>query len=159
LKLYEISDDIERVMNAGTDKETGEITDECIAALDALGQQLKDKALAVAKYMLGEQVEGEAIEKRAKQMMERAQVHKNRATRLKRYLEVNLKGEAFSDAEVSIGYRNASSVEIFNDRILPDIYLTEQEPKPNKVEIGRVLRSGETVDGARLVTVRHMQVK
>lgn len=161
MRLYEISDAIEKVLAERTDHETGEIGDDALAELDALEMERDQKALAVLAYAKGEDAEADGIEAEAKRLLERARIPRKRATRLRDYVEQHVeRGKKISDARVAISWRKSTRVEIDPgaEEKLPERFV-RVKIEPNKVAIGAALAQGETVDGARLVERLGMVVK
>jgi hypothetical protein len=159
LKLYEIADSIERVLLDGTDTETGEISEEAVGALDKLEMQLSDKALAVARYVMGEQAEAEAVKVQADRLAKRSTVHRNRAARLKKYLEGCLEpGTKLRDDVVEITWRKSARVEIIDESQIPeDCFRIKREV--SKTAIKAAITDGEIIRGAELVTRRNMVLR
>lgn len=160
MKLYEISDKIEAVLIAGTDTETGEITDEALAALDDLEGELEQKALNVGCYIKGEEAEAEAVMAEAKRLQARAQIHKRRAERLLKYLASHVEGQSFKDARCQIGWRKSKAVEVEDVAKLPEEYVrTKLTLEPDKTTLRKILSAGIEVDGAELVERWSLQVR
>jgi len=164
MKLYEISDEIERILAQEVDRETGEITDETLAKLEELEMARSDKALAVAAYMKGEQVEGEAVKLEADRLNERAKRHQRRADRLKQYLEQFVpEGSDFHDARSTIKWKkNPPSCEITDQAALPRIYIATvpATERPDKKAILAALKNGKEIAGAKLIDDRRrLEVK
>jgi len=140
--------EIEKILNECVDKETGEITDEAFAKVDELQEQLGVKALHIAAYMKGEEAEAEAVAKVGSKLAARAKIHKNRAARLKKYLQSTLEKDRleFSDSRVTIKWRGSSKCivsdesEIFMDpglvsrtvSVSPDLPAIKAEAKRRK---------------------------
>ena len=160
MRLYEISDAIERVLLAGTDQETGEIMPEALAELEALEMARDEKALAVAAYLIGERVEADAIEDQAERLQRRAQTHRNRAARLEEYLAAHLEqGCKLSDARVEISWRRSKAVEL--DCVPESLPIAYQRLKieADKLGLRKTLEAGGEVKGARLVERWKLQVR
>ena len=162
MKLYEIADLFEEIMLAGTDRETGVITDDCLNALSDLEIDFKEKAINTALYLKGEMAEGEACAKEAKRLLARADSHKNRAARLKDWLgeqvERTLGHVTISDPRGEIKWRNSSSVRIDANAELPEQFL-RVTTAPDKKAIGDTLKAGGTVPGCQIVETKNIQIK
>lgn len=160
MRLYDISQQIEALLDASVDRDTGEINEAALAELESLEEQRATKALAVAAYLVGQRLEADAIKAQAKRLAERAAVHARHADRLERYLEANLSvGEKLSDARVAISWRKSRAVEIDCDPTeLPEDYCRIR-CEPDKASIRAALEAGENIDGARLVERHAIQVR
>lgn len=160
MRLYDISQAIEALLDASVDRETGEINEAALAELEALEEQREAKALAVAAYLVGQRLEADAIKAQAKRLAERAAVHARHADRLERYLESHLAvGEKLSDARVALSWRKSRAVEVDCDPTeLPEEYCRIR-CEADKTALKAALESGEQVKGVRLVERQNLQVK
>ena len=79
--------------------------------------------------------------------------------RLKEYLQFVLDGEKVKADEFEISYRKSTSVEIENEKMIPNEYRIPQPSKIDKKAIGAALKGGEEVPGADLVTRQNIQIK
>jgi len=153
MRLFEISEAIERLIFDATDRETGELNDEALDELEELEGSLKDKSVNVALYLLGELAEAKAIEEHAKRLQERARSHKKRAEKLKTYLERtllhDLGQETISDPRVRISWRKSQAVVVDEDASLPPD-LTRVRVEPDKAAIKDRLKAGVVIDGCTL---------
>ena len=167
MKLYEISDKIEQVLLAGTDKETGEISDEALAALDELEAAFDEKALNVGCYIKGEEAEAAAVEAEAKRLIERAKLHGRRAERLRSYLSAHLSAHAhpsaqprLANARCELRWRKSDRVEVPELSALPAAYVREKVTRePDKAELRKLLKSGVEIPGALLVERWSLEIK
>lgn len=161
MKLWEISDQIERVITDAIDRETGELDEAALESLSELQGDLKAKATQVALYIAGEIAEGKAVEEHAKMLAKRASGHKRRAEKLKSYLERHLLhhlgAEDISDPRVQIKWRTSRAVEIEEGAVLPD-ELTRVTVAPDKKAITERIKAGEKVKGCSLVERRNMSI-
>ena len=160
-QLFEIADAIERLMAEVIDAETGEITDEGLAKLDALEMERDEKALAIAAYQIGILAEAEMVKKQAERLASRAKVLTNQAGRLKQKLTDWLPvGTKLRDDVVQIGWRKSQAVEIIGDEAeIPAEYWVEQEPRFDKVKAKTDMKVGIEVPGAKLVTRHHVSIR
>ena len=183
MKLFELSDQIERVMAEAIDHETGEISEEAASLLDSLQLDLEQKALAVAKYAMGEQAEAAAIRAQAAKNVTRAEQHERHATWLiETYLAEHLKRNdmgpqspekagrevVLKDREAQIVFSKSAGavplVESHPNHVVPpgtpDSYVTTvQVRKVDKAKIRKHLLTGGKVNGWRLDWRSKLQVK
>jgi len=152
MRLFEISEQLERIIFDSTD-ENGEISDEGLEAIAEIEGELKQKATNVALYVLGELAEAKAVDEHVKRLQERVRSHKNRAEKLKKYLERtllhDLGQEVIKDPRVNIGWRKSQAVVVAEDAALPP-ELTRVKVEPDKVAIKERLKSGLEIDGCEL---------
>lgn len=162
MRLFEIDDRIEAILAAGTDTETGEITDEALAALEELEEQKEQKVLACAAYLKGELAEAEAVKKVADGLLARSKIHTNRAERLRKYIEGHIGiGEKFRDARSEVTWRGASHVEIgCAIAELPEEYRrTKISIEPDKKAIRDAIKEGEDVPNCWMQPTQKVVVK
>lgn len=160
MKLYEIAGEVEALVRAAVDPETGEIEQDKLVALESLEMERDAKALAVAAYALGEEAEAEAVKSQAKRLTERARACEARAARLRDYLSRYLPpGHACRDDRITIAWRRSTGVVIDDPDALPMWCLRRREPEPDRSEIRRRLKRGEEVNGARLDDRQNLQIR
>lgn len=145
-KLWEIADAIEKTILDHTDPETGEIGEGASAALDRLVMDRDAKALAVARYLMGEKAEGDAVKAQVDRLARRARVHHNRADRLLRYLQAYLpEGHKLQDDVVQIRWSWPEVVEVDESVDLAkwpeELVKTTREPR--KTVLKRAAKEGE----------------
>jgi hypothetical protein len=176
MKLYEISDQIERFMASAIDRETGEISDEALVELDALEMDFDEKALNVAKYIRGEQAEAQAIKDAAQVNLDRAASHQRRADRLTDYLDRLLRERGrvpmtekagtpvvLKDHEIQIAYSVSASAVTDPVTVEPTprefIEVVPETEKILKGEIRKSLLAGNPVPGWTLQWKRSPRLK
>lgn len=159
VRLFDIAAQIEALLNASVDPDTGEVREEALAELDALETARDEKALAVAAYLLGQEAEADAIDETAKRLRARAQVHRNHAERLRRYLADHLPaGTKLADARVKIGWRKSRAVRVVEPEKLPEPYWRVVR-EVDKRAVGDALKSGAEVPGCELEDRLNLVVK
>jgi len=159
LRLFEIHEQIEHIINTGVDPDTGEIGEDALAALEGLELARADKALAIAAYLKGERCEADAVWEQGKRLQERADKHYKRADRLEELIRAYVPaGEKLRDERCEISWRKSTAVEVSNENLIPLDYMRVQTSVDLKA-IGAALESGEKVPGAELVHRQKMQVK
>ena len=162
MTLYEINEALRNALN-NIDPETGEI----LTDLDELSIQRADKIEGIALSIKEDIALADAIEKEAKQLLDRAKTVKGRAEWKKRYLTNALTHEdgmeKYSSARVSIGWRKSEKVEIEDEAgftvLHPDFCATKVEVKPDRTLIKKTIKDGGTVTGAVLVETQSIQIK
>lgn len=159
LKLYEIDDALEALINAAVDRETGEMDPEKLDAITELEGERNAKALAVIAYAKGCYAEANAIEAEIERLEKRVSVHRNHAERLREYVERHIPaGTSISDARSEIRWRKSTAVEVDADAKLPDRF-QRVSVTTDKMAIREALKRGEKFSFARLVERMNMQVK
>lgn len=145
MTLYEID---ERIA-ACVDAETGEIIDP--QALDALELARDKKIEGVACWAKEQTALASAMREEANKLLARAKAAENRVESLKGWLNTALCGEKFECARARVSFRRVSSVEIVDEREIPEKYMeVKTVSKPLKLMIRDAIRAGETVPGAAI---------
>lgn len=165
MTIFEIDKQIEQIIDMGIaiDEETGEVLSD-LSDLEALQVERETKIENAILYFKNLRAEAKAIREEEEKMADRRKVVENRANRLKEFIDYTLAGENFKTPKVVANYRNSSSVEIDEDFIdwatdnHPDL-IRVKLPEANKTAIAKLLKSGETIHGARLVQGLSLSIK
>ena len=156
MNLYELTREIE-LFELPTN-EDGEILDEELAKeLDALMLERDTKIENIALWIKNLKAEAEAVKGEKDKLQKREKSLSNLADRLKEYLSQNLNGEKFSTPKVVLSWRKSTAVEV--DDTFSDERFIRYEPKISKSDIKDALKSGEIIEGARLVENNSLQIK
>ena len=161
MRLFSIVDSVQRVLELGTDRETGEISNFTLQRLDKLELTLDAKLTNTALYLKGVEAERDAVAKAAKELADRAKIHTRQADRLRKYLADNMERaghEGLSDPRVKLGWRSSTAVVVDAGASLP-VELLCVKTTPDKKAIGDLLKAGTEVEGCRLETRKNLQVK
>ena len=160
MTLWEIDKRINEILENDfyIDEETGEVF--LPESLDDLSVERTEKIENIALYIKNLKSEAEAIKSEVESLKSRADIKKKKAERLTDYLDKILGGEKLETPKVALSYRKSTSVNIENEEIIPDEFMTiKTEKKPNKVAIAKSLKNGETVIGCELVEKQNLQIK
>jgi uncharacterized protein YunC (DUF1805 family) len=161
MRLFEIVDGVQNLLELSVSRETGEISEEGLAALSALDMDLSEKLVNTALYLKGVEAERDAVKKAAQELSDRAKIHTRQADRLRKYLADNMERaghEGLSDPRVKLGWRSSTAVVVDAGASLP-VELLCVKTAPDKKAIGELLKSGTEVEGCRLETRKNLQVK
>lgn len=162
MRLYEIADQYQFLLNDLYDHETGVIDETALAKLNELGDSLETKCINLTRVFKQIDAEREAIEKERKAMTAREQALKNQVMRLKDYLLSNMERCEIKKIEcpqfvISL-QKNPPSVKIDDESLIPDEY--------NKVTIEKdvskmrdEMMNGVIIPGARLVQKNSIRIR
>ena len=153
MTLYEIDDAILECV----DQETGEVIDE--AALAELQMERGKKIHNIAAYIINLRAEAAAAKERKEVFSARQKAAENKADSLQKYLERQLDGAKWSDADFKITWRTSQATDIYDESAIPVDYQIAQAPKIDRAGLLRTLKMGKEVPGARLVERQNMQLK
>ena len=154
--LYELNAMLEN-FELEIDEDTGEILN--ADALDALELERDAKIENIALWIKNLNSDAEAYKKEKDNFYSKEKASKNKADRLKAYLESMLQGEKFKSAKVTISYRKSESLQIEPGAEIADIYLKPQEPQVDKIALKEAIKGGAYMDGVTLVIKNNMQIR
>ena len=160
--LFEINTELQRLWDAAVDPETGELNEEILADFEALEMDRTTKIENIGCWIKNLKSDAEALKAESKAMETRAKSAERKAESLKEYLEAALQGEKFSTAKVAISWRRVQAVEVDDAEVaqLPEQYVRRKiSVEPDKTAIKDALKSGEIIEGCRLVERQSMSIK
>lgn len=161
MTLYEIDAEIMEIIENAVDPETGEIIDEVAMAslgdLDIAREKKIENMLLMVKNL---ESDAEQLKAEKQAFDQRQHVALNKAEWLKKCVQKSLAGEKFTTARVAVSYRKSTAVEYTGDvNNLPEECIKRKEPEVNKTALGKLLKGGTDIPGARLVERQNMQIK
>lgn len=152
--LYEIDSDIMSCF----DEETGETLDE--AKLDALEMEREQKIESVGLAIKNLTAFVVACKEERRLFGNKIERAEKQIEGYKHWLLSATEGKKFVSPKVNVSFRSSESVEISDEKIVPDEYLMwKSESRPDKNAIKQALKSGVKIDGCELVTKKNVQVK
>ena len=154
--LYELTDALKN-FELYIDEETGEIlnSDE----LDALELERDTKIENIALWVKNLLSDAEAYKREKDNFYSKEKAAKNKAERLKGYLEYVLAGDKFKSDRVTISYRKSESLDIADGANVPDEYLKQVAPTVDKMAIKEAIKEGAVIDGITIVEKQNMQIR
>jgi hypothetical protein len=165
LTLYELSDNYYHALDFLTDPDNDELPADAIAdTLEALGGELEDKAVNVAKFLRNIEANAEAIRRAEIEMSKRRKSLENRVQYLKNYLKGSMEHSGITKIEcpyfkLSI-QKNPASVNVYNEEAVPPQFkIAVTSWKVDKAAIKTAINSGQTVTGAELTNSTRLAIK
>ena len=159
-KLYEISNEYERAIDALLNDEAGDLS-----KIDELKDIFDNKCINVAKYIKNLETEQQAVNDCIKKMCEREKKLAVRIESLTTYLKFNMEKTGLIDPikcpEFSIKFRNnPPSLVIEDESLIPDLYIITKEVKSiYKNAIKKDILDGFEVEGARVESKKTLVIK
>lgn len=157
MNLYQIKQEIEQAINECVDFETGEIIDS--ERLDKLNMALNEKRENIALYIKNMIADSKAIDEEIKNLTARKKSINNKIDWLKQYLANDLQGSKFETAKVVVSFRKSKAVEINPDAEIPNEFLIQQEPKPDKAGLKKAIQAGAVITGVSIVEKSNISIK
>lgn len=160
-KLYEIQDDLAKIIEVGADRfvdgETGEIIDK--ETFDALQMEWQDKIEGVALGYKNEDAEAKAIKEEIDKLTERMNRHKKKAEGYKNFLAMVLNGKKFETAKALVKPTKSKVCEWDGSFEGLEKYAIPQEPKFDKASARKDLLAGMEVPHCTLVEKTSVSIK
>lgn len=151
--LYQINEQILSCI----DTESGEVVDG--ERLAELAVERDEKLENVALWIKNLSADAAMYKAEKEAFAEREKAAEQKAECLKVWLANALEGEKFSTGRVAVTFRKSMAVECDIGKV-PEQYIVKKiERAPDKKAIGAMLKSGEKIDGCRLVERQNIQIR
>lgn len=157
MNLYEIKQSIQEAIDKCVDMETGEITNPEL--LDSLNTTLNEKRENIALYIKNLVAEAKAIDDEIKSLTARKKSLNNKVAWLKLYLSSDLNGNKFETAKVVVSFRKSKAIEINPDAKIPNEFLIQQVPKPDKAGLKKAIQAGAVITGVSIIEKSNISIK
>lgn len=161
--LYEINADI----LAAVDQETGEILD--TDRLDALQMERDQKFEGVGLWIKDMNAEITARKEEIKKQQDQVKALENRIASCKEWLRLNLAGEKFKTARVSVSYTHNSRLDVIDEQSVvnyiqthyqdPEEFLKFSMPEIRKDALKAEIKKGAEIPGASLEPTESVVIK
>ena len=157
MNLYELSLAFQEVQNMDLDPEVMKDT------LDSIEDAIENKAENIAKLVRNLESDVSAYKEEEDRLKTKRQATENKVKWLKTYLEDNMKltGKTkFKSGMFNFSIqKNPASVNITDERIIPDEFLIQQPPKVDKTSLKEILKRGIEVPGAELKQTEGLRIR
>lgn len=165
MNLYCLSKEVENLYEAlvnAVDEETGEVNIDVSKALEVKEEEFNQKAIAVATVERRFEVLVKDIEAEINRLTLMKKRYENAGNRLKNSLTEACQRLGKNKVEgigASISFRTSERT-VVDETILPEEFFNvTMVKKPDLKRIKAALEYGETIEGAKLEVVRHIQIK
>lgn len=164
LSLYQLSANYLQALDFLTDPETDLPAEAVNDTLEALGGELEDKAINVAKFLRNMETTAEAIRQAEADMAKRRKTLENRVQWLRNYIKHNMELCGVSDIEcpyfkLSVK-TNPVAVNILDENAVPEQFKQQIVSwKIDKTAIRDAIKAGTEVPGTELVAGSRLAVK
>ncbi len=164
MRLYEIANEYQSILEQTFDQDTGEVNETALAKLEALQVDMQQKTIAVASYIKNLDAERKAIEEAKQAMADREKRLEKRVSYLTAYLQSNMERCAIN--EITSPYfvvklkKCPLSTDILDENALPDEYKRRKEViTVDKLKIKEELLAGVVIPGAALKQNYRLEIK
>ncbi|WP_455043402.1 siphovirus Gp157 family protein [Granulicatella adiacens] len=157
MNLYELSLAFQDVQNMDLDPEVMKDT------LDSINDAIENKAENIAKLIQNLNADVSAYKEEEDRLKTKRQAAENKVKWLKTYLEDNMKltGKTkFKSGMFNFAIqKNPASVNITDERIIPEDFLIPQLPKIDKTALKELLKNGVEIPGAELKQSESLRIR
>jgi len=168
MKLYEISNEIKRLIDDSVDPETGELLPEASDQLDKLHTNKLEKLSDVVLFIKNEDSFADAIDAEIKKLQSKKKTVQSRVNYLKEYIKRNIvEGEKIEQPNFILSWGKSESIE--TDPIMDLEEMHKKNPvlvKKNisysvdKIEAKKLYKeTGILPEGFKLITKQNLQIK
>jgi siphovirus len=157
MNLYELSLAFQDVQNMDLDPEVMKDT------LDSIEDAIESKAENIAKLVRNLESDVSAYKEEEDRLKTKRQATENKVKWLKTYLEDNMKLTGKTKFKSGMFnfliQKNPASVNITDEKIIPEEFLIQQPPKVDKTSIKEILKKGIEVPGAELKQTEGLRIR
>lgn len=157
MNLYELSLAFQEVQNMELDPEVMKDT------LDSIEDAIESKAENIAKLIRNLESDVSAYKEEEDRLKTKRQATENKVKWLKTYLEDNMKmtGKTkFKSGMFNFSIqKNPASVNITDEKAIPEEFLIPQPPKVDKTSLKEILKRGIEVPGAELKQTKGLRIR
>lgn len=164
LSLYQLSSHYLEALEVLTDPEADLPAEVINDTLEAVGGELEDKAVNVAKFLRNMEATAQAIKEAEAHMAKRRKALENRAKWMKDYIKANM--EACGINKIECPYfkiavqKNPGAVHIQNEATIPAEFKEQLISwKIDKTAIKEAIKNGDVVSGAELVNGTRLVIR
>lgn len=163
MKLYEISNEIEKHLEAYNSVESQESLDAIEQQLDGLQIAFKDKAVNVAHFIMNTDSGVDQIEKEIERLNAKKAHLKSVSESLRGYLKrcmIETGTDKIETPLVRLSFRKSERVDILDESKVPEKYWAEKVTRSiSKTAIKEDWKAGVGVDGTAIVEEKNLQIK
>lgn len=162
-KLYEISERYKNLEDLLDNPELENIKEELEKSIDSIQEEFDLKAENIAKFIKSLEVDSKGLKEESQRLQSRKKTVDNRISSLKEYLfehmqalnKNKIKGKIFT---LSI-QNNPISVEITNEKAIPEKYIVPQETKFDKKALLKDLKNDVLIDGVDVKQTQGLRIR
>jgi len=159
MKLYELARSYAELLDRAEDIDTEALVDTLASLQDAI----EDKAENIAKLIKNLEADAKIIKEEEQRLAERRRAIEAKVDKLKMYLQEQLEIAGLQKVKrptitVSI-QANPPSVDVIDEKAIPNDFLIPQAPKVDKRSILERLKKGESVPGVTLKQTKGVRIR
>jgi hypothetical protein len=165
LKLYEIANKYEELLDLYNSAETEEAQNEALAKLQELEGAKDEKLHACCAWYRGLRAQADTIKSEIDRLTALRDAAEKKAEGFERYIGSCVgEGTKWANSLFSISWRRSEAVKVLSEKDIPDVYMKEYYA-PDKLQLKTVLQrlqkegKGQTIPGVELEVRQNLQLK
>ena len=160
--LYELTEDFTQLLKMAEDE--NEDIDVILSTIEGVDYEIELKAEGYAKVIKELEARTEAIKKEEDRLANRRKSIETNIARMKQSLQQSMEATGktkFKTELFSFGIQNNQPSLVLDKDIegIPDKFLIPQEPKVDNAAIKELLKKGEVLDFAHLITTKSLRIR
>lgn len=159
MRLYELAQNYAQLLEMVEEMESDALVD----TLSALQDAIEDKAENIAKLIRNLEADVKVIHDEEKRLAERRRAIEVKIERLKTYLQEQLETAGIEKVKrptITVAIQvNPPSVDVIDEKAIPNDFLIPQAPKLDKRSILERLKKGESVPGVTLKQTKGVRIR
>ncbi len=161
MKLYELTQNYLNLQVLLDDETVG--TDIINKALNEVGGEIEEKAENIAILIKNLESDVEGFKKEEERLAAKRSSAENKIKGLKTYLDTTMRStgkEKFKTKLFSFNIqKNAPSVEVADEKVIPKEYFIEQDPKLDRKALLAALKDGKEIQGVTIKQTKSLRIR
>lgn len=159
MKLYELAQNYAQLLETAEEMESEALVDTLASLQDAI----EDKAENIAKLIKNLEADAKIIKEEEQRLAERRRAIEAKVDKLKMYLQEQLETAGLQKVKrptITVAIQaNPPSVDVIDEKAIPNDFLIPQAPKVDKRSILERLKKGESVPGVTLKQTKGVRIR
>lgn len=159
MKLYELAQNYAQLLETAEEMESEALVDTLASLQDAI----EDKAENIAKLIKNLEADAKIIKEEEQRLAERRRAIEAKVDKLKMYLQEQLETAGIEKVKrptITVAIQaNPPSVDVIDEKAIPNDFLIPQAPKVDKRSILERLKKGESVPGVALKQTKGVRIR
>ena len=159
MKLYELAQNYAQLLEMAEEMESDALVD----TLQSLEDEIEYKAENIAKFIRNLEADAKIIREEEQRLAERRRAIEAKIERLKSYLQEQLETAGIEKVKrptITVAIQaNPPSVDVIDEKAIPNDFLIPQAPKVDKRSILERLKKGESVPGVTLKQTKGVRIR
>lgn len=159
MKLYDLAQNYAQLLEMAEEMESDALVD----TLESLQDAIEEKAENIAKLVKNLESDAKIIKEEEQRLAERRHAIEAKIERLKTYLQEQLETAGIEKVKrptITVAIQaNPPSVDVIDEKAIPNDFLIPQAPKVDKRSILERLKKGEAIPGVTLKQTKGVRIR